>query len=289
MGSLTKKIEDLTGQAEDEKEIKERLQMLLISAKAKIANYRDKINDGFINPAGIDKKEIPGIRAIRFIEQYHVAAQEGFSQQVEDHVMQAIDAFFSIGGKDQDTKNAVKVGIKDLILAALDSFIGSTEAGESEEKIYFVIPEGDVFTRVDLMVWKYHMESQKIIEQSDTAVAYVFCKSTVDHKKLKIDELIYLVSDVLTTRVLRFKEREVTTSDTPPKKVIKRYRLDAKGNLIIRNQNQNLPEDNPDKYEEWLLDGQNHPGGTPPSIDEVLKYIQELSELWNLLEDSSDE
>jgi len=195
MGSLTKKIEDLTGQAEDEKEIKERLQMLLISAKAKIANYRDKINDGFINPAGIDKKEIPGIRAIRFIEQYHVAAQEGFSQQVEDHVMQAIDAFFSIGGKDQDTKNAVKVGIKDLILTALDSFIGSTEAGESQEKFYFVIPENNAIVRVDLMVWKYYMESQKIIGESDTAVAYLLCKSVVNHKELTSDELVGLVRE----------------------------------------------------------------------------------------------
>jgi len=289
MGSLTEKIKELTGQKGDEQAAKSTLQVLEHLAQAKMDSYESKINMQFVNQAETEKIEIPGIRARNFFRSSHIATKEGFSEKVGDHINKVIDSLFSIGGEDQDTKSAVKDGVKSLILTALDSFIGSTEAGESEEKIYFVIPEGDVFTRVDLMVWKYHMESQKIIDRSDTAVAYVFCKSTVDHKKLKIDELIYLVSDVLTKRVPRFQEREVTTSDTPPKKVIKRYRLDANGKLIIRNQNQNLPEDNPDKYEEWLLDGQNHPGGNPPSIDEVSKYIKELSELWNLLEDSSDE
>ena len=200
MGSLTKKIQDLTGQTEDERAIKERLQMLLGLAKAKIAGYRDKINEGFMNPAGIETVQIPGIRAIRFIEQYHVAAQEGFSQQVGDHVTQAIDAFFSIGDKDQNTKDAVKDGIKALISTALDSFIGYTEAGEKEGQALFVIPENNAIIRVDLMVWKYHMESQKIIDESDTAVAYVLCKSVVDHKALKMDEFIHLVEDTFKGR-----------------------------------------------------------------------------------------
>ncbi|NJR58094.1 MAG: hypothetical protein HC769_04065 [Cyanobacteria bacterium CRU_2_1] len=94
MGSLTKKLEDLTGQTEDERAAKERLELLLLAAKAKIRSYRDEINEQFMNPAQVDRIQIPGIRAIRFIEQYHVATKEGFSQQVGDHLTQAIDAFF---------------------------------------------------------------------------------------------------------------------------------------------------------------------------------------------------
>jgi hypothetical protein len=44
------------------------------------------------------------------------------------------------------------------------------------------------------------MESQKIIDESDTAVAYVLCKSVVDHKALKMDEFTNIVEHALKGR-----------------------------------------------------------------------------------------
>ena len=44
----------------NEKEIKEKLELLLVAAKAKIRGYRDEINEQFMNPALIDKIQIPG-------------------------------------------------------------------------------------------------------------------------------------------------------------------------------------------------------------------------------------
>jgi hypothetical protein len=287
MGSLTDKIKDLTGQTEDEQATKDRLQMLQALAEAKIKSYKSKINMQFQNKAGTDKIEIPGIRPLGFTENYHVAAKEGLSEQVGNHITKVIDDLFSIGGNDQGTKDAVKDGIKDLICIALDSFIGYTEAGESEEKFYFVIPEGHAFVRFDLIVWKYHMESQKIIAESDTAVAYVFCKSVVDHKELKIDELIYLISDLLTKRVsVPFQDKTFTTSDTPPKTVTRRCRLNANGELIILDKSKS--DDDPTKFQEWHL-GQHPIGGTPPSISDVSTYVEELRKLWKIAEQALEE
>ncbi|MBI4781619.1 MAG: hypothetical protein HY785_09845 [Oscillatoriophycideae cyanobacterium NC_groundwater_1537_Pr4_S-0.65um_50_18] len=289
MGSLTKKLEDVTGQGDDKTGVKERLELLLLAAKAKIRSYRDEINEQFMNPAQVDRIQIPGIRAIRFIEQYHVAAKQGFSQQVGDHLTKAIDAFFSIGGKDQNTgaKAAVQSGVKALISSGLDAFIGSTEAGETEERIYVVVPENNAFVRADIAIWKYHMESTKIIDDSDTAVAYVLCKSVIDHTKITIDELIYLVSDALAERPQHFEEREFTTSDTPPKTVKKRITLGADGNPIVLD-HKKLDTD-PTKFQEWSLTAENPPGGKPPSISEVQDYIDELIKVWKKLKEDRGE
>ena len=85
MGSLVNMMRSELGVA-NEKEIKEKLELLLVAAKAKIRGYRDEINEQFMNPALIDKIQIPGIRAIRYIEQYHVASKSGFNEQVAGHL-----------------------------------------------------------------------------------------------------------------------------------------------------------------------------------------------------------
>jgi hypothetical protein len=131
------------------------------------------------------------------------------------------------------------------------------------------------------------MESQKIIAESDTAVAYVFCKSVVDHKELKIDELIYLISDLLTKRVsVPFQDKTFTTSDTPPKTVTRRCRLNANGELIILDKSKS--DDDPTKFQEWHL-GQHPIGGTPPSISDVSTYVEELRKLWKIAEQALEE
>lgn len=197
MGSINNALRSISGANEEEQRAKERLEILLMAAKAKLQAYRDEINENFTNPGQVDKKQIPGIRAMKYIEQYHVATQNSFSDQVKGHLDHAVDAFFSIGGN--DNKGSVKSGLKNLISGALDAFIGSTSAGESEQRTYIVIPENNAFVRVDIACWKYNFSQQKILNQHDSAVAYILCKSVIDHTKLSIDELIYLTTEILST------------------------------------------------------------------------------------------
>lgn len=222
MGSINNALRSISGANEEEQRAKERLEILLMAAKAKLQAYRDEINENFTNPGQVDKKQIPGIRAIKYIEQYHVATQNSFSEQVKGHLDHAIDAFFSIGGN--ENKGSVKSGLKSVIAGALDAFIGSTSAGESEEKTYIVIPENNAFVRVDIACWKYNFSQQKILNQHDSAVAYILCKSVIDHTKLSIDELIYLTTEILSTseegsieRPLLNKYAELSLEECPAK------------------------------------------------------------------------
>jgi hypothetical protein len=277
MGSATQALKNLTGADTEEKAMKERLNLLLLAAKAKLRSYTDEINEMFMNPGLIDKTEIPGIRAIRFIEQYHVAAKSSFSQTVGDHLTNAIDAFFSIGGKDQDTKDAVKGGIKALISTALASFIGSTEVGESEQKVYLIIPENNAFVRVDIACWKYVFDQQKITHEADTSVAYLLCKSVIDHSKVTIDELIYLVSESLNDRNPFAKMLNVEGKDIFVK-------TDTKGDPIFKP---NATDPNKiESYQLVPLDGHGANHNDPPSIGVVEAYIEELIRVWNKLKDN---
>lgn len=197
MGSISKLINDLDGAGDDEKAQKERLELLLTLAKSKIDKFRTDLDAAFSNPGLINKTQIPGTRAIRYIEQYHVASKTQFDQQVGDHLGHAIDAFFSIG--EGSNKAAIQEGLKQVIQTGLSGFIGATEVGESLDRMYFVVPENNAFIRIDVVCWKYHFDQSKILDQHDTAVAYVLCKSVIDHTQITLDELIYLVTQALSS------------------------------------------------------------------------------------------
>lgn len=315
MGAIKKAIDDAVGKADEEK-IKERLQLLLVAAKAKLKGYKDDINEQFMNPGQVDKIQIPGIRAYKYIEQYHVASSSSLNQDFSDHLNNAIDAFFSIGGKDDDTKSSIKNGLKSVIAGALDAFIGTTEAGESEEKIFFVVPENNSFVRVDVSLWKYHMKDSGIVDNKDTAIAYILCKSVVDHTKLKLDELIYLTSEALSSQdytplaisVYRNNETGEEKKSLDTKAAIpevekegvdstkKEVRFTLSKNTYVGDSNQ-LPvlkdptlkgkkiapstinyEDDPANWREWL-------GGSrsTPSVKDVQAYLDELIAIWKKL------
>ena len=149
MGALAKMI----GLQKDS-DIKERIEFLHVAAKAKLAQYKEKLNENFINPESIAKAQIPGERSIRYYEQYHVASSQTVGKDMKEHLDQVLDAFFSIGDPGGSTKKAVKTGVKSLISMGFDAFIGSTQAGETETIQYYVIPENNAFVRVDIACWK---------------------------------------------------------------------------------------------------------------------------------------
>lgn len=317
MGSLVQAIREASGVATGD-QIKQRLELMLVAAKAKIRGYRDEINESFMNPAMVDKIEIPGIRAIRFIEQYHVASSSSFSTQVAGHMSAAINSFFSIGGKDQDNKEAVRSGVQSLISGALDAFIGSTEAGESEEKIYVVVPENNAFIRADICVWKYHMSDQSMADNQDTAVAYVLCKSVIDHTKITLDELIYLASETLASRrplvaklshddaKYKAAEKELAEANkalieadklAPDKKddaktkanaaiAAATARLDALDLVVVDSLGKPVLRDDGSYIPASTLDANNPTQSSPPSLAQVEAYIEELIRVWTKLKDA---
>ncbi len=305
MGSIKKAIDSVTGK-QDADQIKERLEMLLRLSKSKIQYYRTKLEEQFLNPGEIDRIQIPGTRAIKYIEQYHVASSSSLSKDFKGHLDGAIDSFFSIGDKGSKTKDSVKGGIKNLISGALDVFIGSTEAGESEEHIYFIVPENNALIRADVMLWKYHMSDKTITDNKDTAIAYILCKSVVDHTKVTLDEMIYLISMALSENEYRpisktvwqkwegtgATEKLTRVSTKPPKgqiaaysQIVEVYTMDSSGNPVPIDPEKaaasTIKQNDPDTWDNW----RPWMGGslTKPSIHDVEHYLEELTECWETL------
>lgn len=197
MGSMTQALRGLSGTDDASRRSKEQLELLLLAAKAKIQSYREEINASFLDPGRVDRPQIPGIRALRYIEQYHVASREDFAAQASAHLSTAIGSFFSISGVDEGARQAIQAGVHRVISAALGDFIGAGAAGETEQAIQLVVPENEVLIRVDVACWRYNFAQEKLVSQSDAAAAYVLCKSTVDHGRLTLDELIAPVTALL--------------------------------------------------------------------------------------------
>lgn len=315
MGSLSAAIRNFSGSDENARRTKERMELLLVGARAKIRAYKDEINEMFMNPDSIKRIQIPGIRSIRFIEQYHVASQQGFNEQVARHLDAAIDAFFSLN-KAPDKAGAIKSGVKALIQTALDGFIGSTSAGESEERVYVVIPENNAFVRVDIACWRYNFIQKDFLAESDSAVAYVLCKSVVDHRALAIDELIYLATDALSERTGRFvpevalgqlrealgKHRVAVAKGTEGEKAALKAAVDGISDANMKSLLTQLEK--AEVAVPWViendflavgpsplpqLDVNQVSSATPADISTVQTYIEELLRVWRELRDENQQ
>lgn len=297
MGSLAHLLKSNLG-VDNEKEIKEKLELLLVAAKEKIRGYREELNTQFTNPGQPEKMQIPGTRALRFVEQYHVASKSSFHQQVSDHLTQAIDAFFAVGGRDTETRRAVQAGLKSLILIDLDRFIRGTEAGESEEKCYVVAPENNALTRTDIYVWKYQLSDNSLSANGDMVVAYLLCKSVIDHSKITLDEFVYLVSDALASRShVPIVEVPISFGEIPnPDKTAGRpARVELVRNVrVLADEHRKPITSKPGSkslsdYTPALVDGNDLTTSAPPAINVVEAYIGEMIRVWKKLrEDRAD-
>lgn len=303
MGSMTHAIKQATGATEDEQDEKERLEILRKSAEGKVEAFRVEIDDNFLNPGQIETKEVPGHRSVRYIEQYHIASSENFSEQVSGHLDRAIDSFFSIGGG--DNKAAIQGGVKSLISVALDGFIGSTSVGETEEKVYVVVPENNAFIRADIACWKYTFTQKKLISQRDTAVAYVLCKSVIDHAKLTVDELIYFATQALSSATSVADPAGIEAADESAVKTltddISEKTWDDAASAVAGLTGADAAlwhkynftvvrtgDDTPVSIERLpTLDVHNPYTSSPPGISQVEAYIDELVRVWTKIRDQT--
>lgn len=185
MSTIVNKIKDITGQTEKEKQLREQYTFLQKMAEAKCEQFKSELDKMFLSPE-IEKCQVVGNRAIQYFSSQHV----DISTNCSDSIKTAINMFFK-GGDD------VKSGFKELVEVALDTIISNTSIGEQEDKLFFVYPENFAIIRVDVKCYKYQFSSAGIISDSQNVFCYSMCKSIVDHTKLTIDELLYMVTEML--------------------------------------------------------------------------------------------
>lgn len=187
MAKIVTKIDNLTGKKEQDCILKEQFGFLQKMAQAKCDQFKSDLKSMFSN-GGTAQCEVVGKRAIAYYDCQHVDIKAGCDDAIKD----AIDMFFK-GGDD------VKQGFQKIIRTALDTLIGSTTMGEHEEKMFFVYPENFVIVRVDVKCYKYCFSSSGIIANTENVFCYTMAKSVVDHTKVTIDELLYMVTEMIGT------------------------------------------------------------------------------------------
>lgn len=185
MAKIVDKINEITGKTEQDQALKEQFGFLQKMAQAKCAQFESELKAMFTS-GGTSECEVVGKRAIGYYNCQHVDIKAGCDNAIKE----AIDMFFKGGDE-------VNQGFQKLITTALDTMIGNTAMGEHEEKMFFVYPENFAIVRVDVKCYKYCFSSSGIIANSENVFCYTMAKSIVDHTKITIDELLYMVTQMI--------------------------------------------------------------------------------------------
>lgn len=197
MAAVEKFIKDLSGADEKAAQAKEKLDLLTNAAKANLTIAENRI-------AASLRGEGQGIEKLYIVPESVMQGQYGYtvatSDEVDAGITAAIDSFF------KGTKEGVKDGFKEVIKTSINALFASTKAGESEEQKYYVTVLHNAIVRVDVYFWKYYFEQKSITDDIEQAFCYVLVKSIVDHKKVSVDTLVYLISEQMDDDLAKVSE-----------------------------------------------------------------------------------
>ncbi|RXW20473.1 hypothetical protein EST38_g5380 [Candolleomyces aberdarensis] len=179
----------------------EQLAFLVKSANSELDKYQGELEDMFQDPESVQKKMIPGLRAMRWERGYRVNVD---SKTSEGGLSEVVDSFFGlvqdgVTPADKDTKNkAIINGFKVRSTpnaGALNAILGNNHAGEQEEQKFFIFMEHNAIIRIDVKIWRYNFSGKGVMADAENVFCYIFCTSVVDSAKLQRDELVYLLSE----------------------------------------------------------------------------------------------
>ncbi|KAJ2936408.1 hypothetical protein H1R20_g686, partial [Candolleomyces eurysporus] len=198
MGQAIAAARKLVGDSADENKQKtlEQLTFLVKAANSKLDLYQNELDAMFTDPRTVNKRMIPGMRAMRWERGYRVGVQ---TDSAEGGLGDIINSTFGIiedasGDKGGPEKNkAIIDGFRKVVFGALTAIIGNTDAGEQEEQKFFIFVKHNAIIRID--IWRYNFSSKDIIATHENVFCYVFCTSVVNSAALHYDEITYLLSE----------------------------------------------------------------------------------------------
>ncbi|KIJ45365.1 hypothetical protein M422DRAFT_46819 [Sphaerobolus stellatus SS14] len=194
MGQAIASVREMisAGDKAAKKDVLEQLAFLVNAANSKLDKYEGDLDAMFIDKESVQKKMVPGYRALRWERGYRVGVEKSASGGPLGEV---VNAFFGSGDKEKDDSNPVLSGFKKLIQGSLDAILGNANAGEQEEQKFFVFVHHNAIIRIDTKIWRYNFNGKGVMAESENVFCYIFCTSVVDHSALQIDELTYLLSE----------------------------------------------------------------------------------------------
>lgn len=211
------KIRELLDQS-DEAKTKEQLQFLINAAEGKLNEQKEKLEKVFLNPSSEEKIRVIPDTEIKWYDEYRCNVKSGASDAID----KVVDNFFT-------GEKGLKDGFKGLVKAGLSTILGNESAGQYQENIYVVGMEHNAIIRVDISSWRYNYSSDGIIGNVKDVYCCTFCKSVVDHTKVRLDTLVYLISeqagddfDKLKDYITKLKGIWSLLEDEHPNEVVKR-------------------------------------------------------------------
>jgi hypothetical protein len=177
------KIREMLDQS-SEAQTKEQLQFLINAAQGKLDAQKERLERIFLNPSEEEKIRVIPDTEIKWYDEYRCNVKSGASNAID----QVVDSFFS-------GEKGLVDGFKALVKAGLGTILGNESAGEYQENIYVVGMEHNAIIRVDISSWRYNYSSEGIIGHVKDVMCCTFCKSVVDHTKVRLDTLVYLISE----------------------------------------------------------------------------------------------
>lgn len=176
------KLRDLLDNSQ-EAQTREQLQFLVNAAMGKLDAQKEKLEKTFLNPSSEEKIRVIPDTMIQWYDEYRCNVKTGVSAAMD----QVVDSFF-------EGEKGLKDGFKNLVKTAMSTILGNESAGESQQNVYTVFMEHNAIVRVDISTWRYNFTSEGVIGKVKDAFCCTFCKSVVDHRKVRLDTLLYLIS-----------------------------------------------------------------------------------------------
>ncbi|CAN0272280.1 unnamed protein product, partial [Scytosiphon promiscuus] len=121
------------------------VELLVSTAQKQLDLFRAQVTDIRGKDSPLKHTEVTGGRTLRYKEFIKVKKSSGLDKQIES----AVEDFFAAAG---GTKSAVS-GLKNMVLGAAGAFLGTSSAGETIQKDFYVIFLHSAFVRLDVFLW----------------------------------------------------------------------------------------------------------------------------------------
>lgn len=183
MAKIKNMINGITGADEEAYKKREQFIFLQKMAQTKCAEFKADLENKILE----DKNKIE-IGEGGFV-QYYSAQYADIHLCANEFIDEAVDSFFR-------GPECLKDDFKKLISGALEDLINDTTIGEKQEDMFFIYPEYYAVIKLDVKVYKYNLSGNEMVADCENVFCYTVAESIIDPAKLKLNELLYLVSDM---------------------------------------------------------------------------------------------
>lgn len=183
---MGKAFSDLTG--DSSAEVKEQLEILQEMAHTVLEAESKRMSS-----EAYEDKTLPIVAVVDTQKFTSMDATSGVSEKVDEVVDNLFDGKYMSG-------------FKKGVTALLDTFLGSAEAGKSENTEFHIVYDNNALLRIDLYFYQYHFASEGLKAHGQNMFCYVAQIGVLDAIKVNPQTTLYEVSKSIGSESKKAKE-----------------------------------------------------------------------------------